>query len=117
MDCDPDSNPDLGPGARVNAANKQLIHTLISGAFEHSVLCVQEIQNAVFYTAVYGPYKPIYGTQNVQTHLKSIVSIWEIYALYNVVSCIAVYGPYKPYISRTCNMECSSAPEINCRVS
>ena len=34
---------------------------LISAAFEHSMLCVQEmyaLENAVFYIAVYGSYKP-----------------------------------------------------------
>ena len=34
---------------------------LVSGALEHSVLCVQEIyawDNVVLYIAVYGPYKP-----------------------------------------------------------
>ena len=45
---------------------------LISVAFEPSVLCVWEIyalENAVFYIAVYGPYKPVYmyATRNVQT--------------------------------------------------
>ena len=38
---------------------------LISGAFEHSVLHVWEIyalENAVFYIAVYGPYKPYIST-------------------------------------------------------
>ena len=47
---------------------------LISGVFEHSVLRVWE--NLCFgkcgvlhLQSIYGPYKPIYETQNVQMHL------------------------------------------------
>ena len=52
---------------------------LISAAFEHSVLCVQEIyalENVVLYIAVYGPYEPIYAMQNVQTQLKSTIAMF-----------------------------------------
>ena len=45
-------------------------------------------KNSVFYIAVYRPYKPIYATRNVLTHLKSIL----MSACVCVCACIGSIG-------------------------